>query len=65
MLTETDVCFLREANQRKTEKECRNNEEQSGTIRVFYPQESSCKHDGKKKSGTNTAARAEWMPLIK
>ena len=35
VLTETDACFLREANQCKTEKGCRNNEEQSSAIRVF------------------------------
>ena len=57
VLTETDACFLREANQCKTEKGCRNNEEQSSAIR-FYAQEPSCKHDSEKKSGTNAAAKS-------
>ena len=57
VLTEADACFLREANQCKTEKGCRNNEEQSSAIR-FYPQEPSCKHDSEKKSGTNAAAKS-------
>ena len=35
MLIETDACLLREANQRKAEKACCNDEKQSGAIGVF------------------------------
>ena len=35
ILMETDARFLREANQRETEKDCCNYEKQSGTIGVF------------------------------
>ena len=60
MLSETDACLLREANQREAEKAGCNDEKQCGAIGVFQPHESSDKHNSEKKSGTNaTAQRCE------